>query len=194
MIKKSILLSILSISVMSNAALLDGLKLTDDNLVVSAPLVINPSALGALKVYRDDSKFCVQTPKGKLRTIKPCFVNKELRRMDKSELAKLLTAGSYLRLKQNAEGDYALDLDGRLQAGGPIGGSIGCFLGKGLVYGVSYGAIGLVSAAVSAVATPVAGAAVGGALRGIFGPAIEGASNVAAVTCGIAGAALTGPV
>ncbi len=169
-------LSVVALLFMSSCSVY-GMKIDKKNVVA-------PHELGKTKVLYNKKEFHVNgIPVERYNT------SKQLRGISKKDLAQMLLAGSYLKVKELDDNKYAIDLQGRLIGGGPVGATIGCFVAK---VGVSFLGHGTLLA-VSFLAGPAQPAAII-ALEGAFGGMIEGASMAAAVAGGIAGGVATGPV
>lgn len=118
------------------------------------------------------------------------MVSKELRSMDPATLAAILNSGNaYLDINKCSDGQYSMDIKGRVRGGGLWGCTVGFWVGRGAVYFAGYGTIHVVSLATGPL-YPVTVMA----LSAQFAPAIEGAAMVGGAVGGLAGGVATGPV
>ncbi|HSC25229.1 MAG TPA: hypothetical protein VLB80_03385 [Candidatus Babeliales bacterium] len=147
-----------------------------------------PQRLGDVKIYHNQKDFYVKNNHIKY-PIKSCFVDKEVRKIDKEQLKEFLANGGYLSLNERSDGSYSLNANKRLPGGGVLGASIGAFLGKAAVYVVGHGAIQIVGVLTGPL-YPVTVLA----LEGCLAVPIEAASMAGAVAGGIALGVATGPV
>ncbi len=118
------------------------------------------------------------------------MVSKQVRSMDPTKLAAVLNSGNaYLDINECSDGQYSMDIQGRVKGGGGGGGVAGFWIARGLWYGVTYGTIGVVSAL-----TGPAAPATFAALSATFAPAIETTALGVSAAGAILGAVITGPV
>lgn len=118
------------------------------------------------------------------------MVSKQVRSMDPTKLAAVLNSGNaYLDINECSDGQYSMDIQGRVKGGGGGGGVAGFWIARGLWYGVTYGTIGVVSAL-----TGPAAPATFTALSATFAPAIETTALGVSAAGAILGAVITGPV
>lgn len=113
-------------------------------------------------------------------TVVPNYmVNKKIRNMDTTKLAAILESGNaYLSFNECSDGNYAVDIHGRVRGGaGPGGIALGGWLGyegsKVLFIGASVGCLLLAQAAVHVTQGPVAGAHFKQQITDRFMPYIE---------------------
>jgi len=143
-----------------------------------------PQSLGDVKVlYKKDQFFVNSTPVEHMNT------DKELRKISKENLVRLLAKGSYVSITEISENQYKLQLNNRLYGGGAFGATLGAFLGKAAVSLAGHGTIYLVGALTG----PFAPATII-ALESVFAAPIEAASMAGAIAGGMALGVATGPV
>lgn len=126
------------------------------------------------------------------------MVNKKVRDMDATKLAALLEGGhAYLSFNECSDGNYAVDIHGRVRGGGPFGAIEGAAAGgmaasegsKLLFVCGSYAVLFLVQGAVHVFAGAEQGAIFRGKLDDRFLPAVHMlAQNVVGPAFGMAGA------
>jgi hypothetical protein len=171
---------------------------SSQRLSLSRPSISYPSRLGDLELLHKDHKFQVKNYRGKLHEVNPYRVSQDLREISTQKLAKYVTAGSYVEVKQNSDGDYEIDLQDRIYGGGPILSQIGYWGTKIGSWGVvtCAGLLGLktagaaVAKAVPAVANAVAAVPGGGqvAAENMAASAISYATGLAEAPAAAAGA------
>lgn len=88
-----------------------------------------PRGLAGIKVYNDEGGFLVQDH-NKLHIVQPCYMDKELRGISNEKLARLLTAGAYIKVDKNSKDQYELKMNGRVKGGGVVMGKIGFWVTK----------------------------------------------------------------
>jgi hypothetical protein len=127
------------------------------------------------------------------------MVSKQLRSMDSTKLAAVLNSGSaYLDINECSDGQYSMDIKGRIRGGGPITGTVLYWFTKVGCYGAATAAAGTVivttgGTALGAVGVGAAGAGVSVAGAGLgmaAGAAIEGAAMGGAIA--VAGSSVAG--
>lgn len=121
--------------------------------------------------------------------VPPYRTDKELRGISKEVLIKMLSAGSYIAIKENGDNNFNISLQGRLLGAGPGGATFGFYAGKFVTHFVGHSIILVVS-----VCTGPAAPATMAALEATFMPVIEATSNVVGLAAGVAGAVVTGPI
>lgn len=148
-----------------------------------------PQGLDKINLYHDDSGFSIAHDYG-ITKVKPYNVDKELRGVSQKDLAKLITAQSYISVKELNDGqDYSLKLNHRINGAGPGGATAGFWFGKVLTYGIWQGTIHLIGICTGP-AYPVTVAT----LTASTLPIVEATSNAVALGCGVIGGVATGPV
>lgn len=152
-----------------------------------------PSALGDIEVVADTHDFFVKK-NGILNRVQRHDVDRTLKAAHKQLALQKLLKNGYVSVSRYDNGDYKLNVHGRINGGGLWGATIGAYSGKFLTHLVAQGCILTVSAGVALVATPAAGIAVGVALEKTLAIPVEILSNTVAVAGGIALAVATGPV
>jgi hypothetical protein len=140
------------------------------------------------QVIRDEHGFRVFDGQQE-HMVKPYFVDSLLKRMNPEQVQRFIERGNRIRAIRLSGGEYRLQAMVPVKGGGLIGATIGCVLGKVIVAGLGHGVIWTVASLTGPVAPFV-----GGALESVLAAPIEAASNVAAVSCGLALAVATGPV
>jgi hypothetical protein len=114
-----------------------------------------------LAIIHKNNDFSVETNEGTF-PIQRCYIDKDLRGISEENLAKLATAGAYLKINKMKDCDaYSLHLGGRLNGGGPLFGAFCYWLVKGVGYGVP---IVVGATAAGSAAGIVGGQAVGNSL------------------------------
>jgi hypothetical protein len=117
-------------------------------------------------------------------------MDKDLRRISKANLKKLIAAGSYISVNGAAEHNhYSLQLKNRLKGGGAWGMTAGCYLGYGLVSFAGHSTL----LATSILAGPGQLAALY-ILEQIFASPIHTAACVGGIAGGISVGIITGPI
>lgn len=127
-----------------------------------------------------------------------CFVKKhwidpQIRNMSNEQLEAFIQHNNYIAIKKMSNGEWIARAFVRGNGGGVIGAQVGFWGAKGAVHAIGHGSIWLIAGGVGMI-NPFAGAATGYFLEGTLGWAIEGASNIAGISAGIALATATGPV
>jgi hypothetical protein len=168
---KNIVLSVLIVSPIFGAG-----KLAENKIYA-------PARLGTVSVEHTPYGFTVNN-----KPVQPQHMDKELRTITAEKLTTALRNG-YIQVDQSCNGEYKLEMQGRLQGGGFGGAAIGFWIGKVGVYALSYGTISLISACTG----PLAKGTFVTLTKFCAGP-IEVASNKAAIGLGITFGAATGPV
>ncbi len=148
-----------------------------------------PQKLGVLKVLKSKDAFFVITNDGVSR-IRKHDVSLLLRKMNNDQLTHFLNGNhGVIKINQFTNGEFKLDAHIHGKGGGALGAALGVVFGKAAVSAFGHGTIYIISGFAGPAAPFIAGA-----LEGTFGPTIEAASVHAAAVCGLAGAALTGPL
>lgn len=119
---------------------------------------------------------------------------REMTEAEKKEFCSKTFSSGYISITQTTDGEYILQSYQRTLGGGGLGAFLGAIGGKFLVHAVAGGVCTVIGAAVTLVAGPVVGGAVGYGLYGVMAPAVEVASNVAAMAGGITGGVIGGPI
>lgn len=156
-------------------------------IVMQQPIVVS-SKLGNVGIYYRDGQWHVINEEAD-HLIQNCFVPPVLRKISEEALEKFFDANCYISIEQFTNGGFHLKAHGRLLGGGVGGWLAGAYAGKFITHFVCHGAI-LIAGACTGPAAPATIAA----LEATFLPAIEAASTVVALSCGIIGGAATGPV
>jgi hypothetical protein len=151
------------------------------------PLVA-PEHLGVIGVQYKDKKWRV-FHNNKEHVLQNCDVDPLLRTIDNEKLAAFYGSGCYVLVGQYTDGGFNLKAKVRGLGGGIWGAMGGAYFGKFAVHFVCHGAI-LIAGACTGPAAPATIAA----LEATFLPTIEAASTIVALSGGIAGAVITGPV
>ncbi len=142
-----------------------------------------------VKLYHSDELgFTVKKPGGLLKVLPKYDVDPMLRGKKSALIQAFCEKGGYISLNEMNNGDFSLRSHARGLGGGPGGATVGCYLGKFLVSFVGHGAIQIVAFA----SGPAYLATLAG-LEATFGPQIEAASQIGAITGGIIGGVATGP-
>lgn len=183
MIKQSLLV------IFSFASLHAGME--SCNALEKSPSLLVPHKLGHVKVMHSDNDGFTVLGNGRISSVQNCFMDKELRNINKEQLIKFSEVG-YLSLDQMSDGNYTLKHHIRLNGGGVIGANVGFWGGKALVYAVGHGTITAISGTVGFFCPP-AGPVVHSTLEYTFAAPIEAASNVVAVAGALTLGTLTGP-
>jgi hypothetical protein len=160
----------------------------------SAQAMLTPSTKSHVKqfspgVHKDAEGF-VYRQRGIEKRINTYDVDKQLRNVTPSQFKAL---SSHVLVHKMTNGEYAVRLNAKGLGGGPGGATAGFWFGKWVVHAVGHGAILIASAGAGVVGGPGAALWMGGTLEATFGPAIEGLSNVGALTGGLLGGVATGP-
>ncbi len=163
--------------------------------VLGSELVIHKNGfsaaqkLGVLKVLKDQQAYYVLTNDG-LSKVNRHDVDAPLKKMSDMQIVSFLNNGNgVIRVKGFNNGEFRLEKHVYGDGGGAIGAFAGIIIGKASVSFLGHGTI----LALSFLTGPAQPAALL-AMESVAGPYIEAASVHAAAVCGIAGAALTGPV
>ena len=126
---KKQLFSLLSLSILPLCAMESSISKRSASLgditTISPRGVYVPSRLGSISLHHNEHGFTIDN--GELSTLVPSYrMNKELRSINAQDLAKLLKSEqAYLSVKDlDSNGNYGLDLNHRLNGGGPIVASI----------------------------------------------------------------------
>lgn len=148
-----------------------------------------PTSLGDIELVADSHNFFVKK-NGMLNRVQRYDVDQTLREAHKKQAIQQLLKNGYVSVSQYNNGDYKLNVHGRVNGGGPIVG----YLLYGAVKLVSYSALtGVAAGAVTAGAAVVAPGAVAAGIGTVVATAAEiGAGTVATATAIVAteGAAL----
>ncbi len=127
------------------------------------------------------------------------MVSKQVRSMDPTKLAAVLNSGNaYLDINECSDGQYSMDIKGRVRGGGPITGTVLYWFTKCGLYGTAAAAAGTAivatsGAALGAVGVGAAGAGVSVAGAGVGMAAGAGIEAVAAAgAIGVAGSSVAG--
>lgn len=145
--------------------------------------------LGVLKVLKNKDAYFVLTNSG-LNRVHRHDVSPSLRAMNDEQLIKFLNGNNgVIKVGRFTNGEFTLDRDVYGKGGGALGAFAGVIIGKAGVSFLGHGTLLLISG----LAGPAQPAALV-AMESVALPYIEAASVHAAAVCGIAGAALTGPV
>jgi hypothetical protein len=157
---------------------LSGIK----RVIVAGNALEHKRDLGNLLVHHDESGFKVHHERG-VSEVQPHNTSKELRGLSTDTIAKMLASGdSYLKVKQYSDGEYGVDIAGRLQGGGPLLASFGCHIGvvgfNILGHGVLY-----IAAALTGPGAPV----VYPSLAAAYGPWILATSKGVGIGLGVLG-------
>ena len=140
--------------------------------------------LGDISVSLSDEGFKVNNELVQLGNM-----DKKLRGLKTTQLAKMLAAGSYITVNQSDNDVYSLQLKGRLKGGGAVGATIGAVVGFG-----GTAILGGCSMLVASWATGPVSPGVFWGLCATLGPAIIAQAKVNAIAGGIIGGTLTGPI
>ena len=151
-----------------------------------------PQRLGNITLHHNTDGFIVRD-QGMDVAVKSYMVDKELRGISSKDLSKILVNGGYIAVDNRSGSDYSLQLQGRINGGGPIGATVGAVAGKAAVHIAAQAVYGTISGVVG-IFCPLAAGPVWYGLNATFATPVELASNAAAVACGIAGGVVTGPV
>lgn len=148
-----------------------------------------PEKSGVLKVLKDKEDYFVLTNSG-IKKIHKHDVSPLLRKMNNDQLAHFLNGDNgIIKVDQFTNGEFKLNAHVYGKGGGALGAFAGIVIGKAGVSFLGHGTI----LALSFLAGPAQPAALI-AMESVALPYIEAASVHAAAVCGVAGAALTGPV
>ncbi len=120
-------------------------------------------------------------------------VDEQLQGLSHEQLAALLQ-DSRIKLSQNSDGQFRLELmpllRGGLATGAWLGGAVG-FWGTQLVFNGFYAAVGFGATALTG---PIIGGTIALTVRGALTPLQLATTKVMTITCGLAGAVASGPV
>lgn len=119
-------------------------------------------------------------------------IDPKLRNISIDDLNKALLMG-YIKVSQDEQKSLSLQYMPRLKGGGIGGAWVGMLTGKFVVHFVAQAGIAIATTGVFIICPPAA-APFAYAAEATVAPFVEAASNVAALGCGIFGAAVTGPV
>jgi hypothetical protein len=170
-IKKSLLALSLLASCLSNA------------MIIEKESLSMPIAIQNVAVIHENNSFIIEDDNG-AHTLQPYQMSPELRNIPTDKLAKMLTAGSYLKVNKTLDETYKVDLQQRLQGGGPILSTWGMHIGVAGTNIVGHGVLMFISS----FAGPVAGPAVYQGLAVTYGPAIAATSKAVGLGLAISGA------
>lgn len=93
-----------------------------------------------VQLVHQDKKFVV-VHKGTEQEVQNAWIDKEVRGMESDALARFLSKGNYLSLKQSGYGDFSIQVYNRVRAGGPASGAAIYWLTKSLGSAVINGII-----------------------------------------------------
>jgi hypothetical protein len=181
MIKRLLLLLFVSVNaVAQELGIVDCTKL---------PVMV-PERLGSVELYHNNEGFHV-VHKNEYRQIKPHFMDKELRKINKHQLAGLLAHG-YLSLNQMSDNEFSLEANVRGLGGGGVGATVGVWVGWTVTNVVGHGTIFLACRAADIV-VPGSGAAAETGLHIAATPVITAAAKAIAIASGVLLGTVTGP-
>jgi len=140
--------------------------------------------LGDLSVSLSDEGFKVNDS-----LVQRYNMDKDLRDIKRAQLARLLTAGSYIAVNQSNNDEYSLQLQQRIRGGGVIGASIGSSVGFFGTLFVGASAIVITSWA----AGPLSPAVIYTGLTGA-GPMLLAQAKINGIAGGILGGTITGVI
>ena len=78
-----------------------------------------PRGLGQISVIHAENGFNIQDSDGD-HIVPSWQLSKELRGIPTPQLAKMLSAGAYLKINKQSDNQYSVDVNGRLKGGGPL--------------------------------------------------------------------------
>ena len=151
------------------------------------------SSKDALRLYTNQKEFYVEDDYAAYRVEKH-NINPLLAEVIKRQAFGKFKDAGYIRISKLNDSKYALAAHVRGLGGGGGGALAGIMVGKFAVHFVAQLGIGVATAGVFVVGGPVAAGAFAVAAEKTLVPLIEATSQVAAIGCGIVGAAVTGPV
>lgn len=144
-----------------------------------------------------ESEECYKLSKEEILTLN--IKNKDFRIVEGKEAEEIIkkiqhaSSPHYIRVKQMSDGNYSLQLCGRLLGGGIAGAQIGFWGGKFLTHFAIQSGVALATGVVFIICPPAAAPFCMAVKKTIAFPA-EALSNQVGLACGIAGAVTTGPV
>jgi hypothetical protein len=108
-------------------------------MVIDKQSLSVPRSIENISVIHENKNFTIEDDNGS-HTLQPYQMSPALRNIQTTALAKMLAAGSYIKVNKALNDDsYSLDIDQRINAGGPVSASIGYWLVKAIGYGAPAG-------------------------------------------------------